>query len=286
MPALLSVLSSSNTSMQNARQQNSEPHQLRTSPSRDDHVEEHIKTGGSHDEEDACSTPYHNFSPSPQHRPVLGVRHSTHATSAENVRSATLLQASNPLHRELLPYKIHLCPVFWTCRSLKTLLCAPKSLTSQSSLPFFSLVRTSVLSSAQPKSSAQVPAASPGPSTETPQPSATEAAPPAHNAAPETEAPNKRPRVSYAGKLKSSFPNASTECFWRNKSHSGLTTHRKKLPTADRLQLVYVGSILRKPIREAKQNLMTWALTHALAQSLTSPSLAPPPASFSYAWGR
>ncbi|KAJ9053963.1 hypothetical protein DSO57_1019145 [Entomophthora muscae] len=75
--------------MQNARQQNSEPHQLRTSPSRDDHVEEHIKTGGLHDEEDACSTPYHNFSPSPQYRPVLGVRHSTHATSAGNVRSAT-----------------------------------------------------------------------------------------------------------------------------------------------------------------------------------------------------
>ncbi|KAJ9062449.1 hypothetical protein DSO57_1010472 [Entomophthora muscae] len=40
--------SSSNTLMQNARQENSEPHQLRTSPSRDDHVEEHIKTGGLH----------------------------------------------------------------------------------------------------------------------------------------------------------------------------------------------------------------------------------------------
>ncbi|KAJ9062450.1 hypothetical protein DSO57_1010473 [Entomophthora muscae] len=91
------------------------------------------------------------------------------------------------------------------------LLCVPKSLTSQSSLPFFSLVRTSVLSlpslSLPPRSLPQAP----GPSTETPQPSATEAAPPAHNAAPETEAPNKRPRVSYAEKLKSSFPNASTE---------------------------------------------------------------------------
>ncbi|KAJ9084504.1 hypothetical protein DSO57_1023713 [Entomophthora muscae] len=40
--------------MQNARQENSEPHQLRISPSVDDHVEEHIKTGGLHDEEDAC----------------------------------------------------------------------------------------------------------------------------------------------------------------------------------------------------------------------------------------
>ncbi|KAJ9076116.1 hypothetical protein DSO57_1029392 [Entomophthora muscae] len=33
----------------------------------------------------------------------------------------------------------------------------------------------------------------------------------------------------------------------------GLTTHCKKLPTSNRLQLVYVGGILRKPIREVKQ---------------------------------
>ncbi|KAJ9063823.1 hypothetical protein DSO57_1036840 [Entomophthora muscae] len=245
------------------------------------------KTGGSHDEEDACSTPYHNFSPSPQYRPVLGVRHSTHATSAENVRSATPPPASESFVPQASPVQDP---------SLSRILDMPQSenaalraqiadLTKQ--LTLFLSRENQRTKPAQPKSSAQVPAASPGPSTETPQPSATEAAPPVHNAAPETEAPNKRPRVSYAEKLKSSFPNASTEKLLSATSRTpGLTTHRKKLPTADRLQLVYVGSILRKPIREAKQNLMTWALTHALAQSLTSSSLAPPPVSFSCAWGR
>ncbi|KAJ9052499.1 hypothetical protein DSO57_1033485 [Entomophthora muscae] len=167
MPALLSVLLKlEHLDAENARQENSELHQLRTSPSVDDHVEEHIEDWADcMDEEDACGTPYHNFSPSPQYRPVLGVRHSMHATSAENVRSATLLQHRNPLYRELLLYKIHLCPVFWTCCSLKMLLCVPKLLTSQSSLPFFSLVRTSVLSlpslSLPPRSLPQAPVPAP-----------------------------------------------------------------------------------------------------------------------------
>ncbi|KAJ9083394.1 hypothetical protein DSO57_1035124 [Entomophthora muscae] len=67
------------------------------------------------DDEDACSTPYHNFSPSPQYRPVLGVCHSLHATSPENVRSATppssigiLCTASFSCTRSLLvPYFGH-----------------------------------------------------------------------------------------------------------------------------------------------------------------------------------
>ncbi|KAJ9068658.1 hypothetical protein DSO57_1026456 [Entomophthora muscae] len=209
------------------------------------------------DEEDACSTPYHNFSPSPQYRPGLGVRHSMHATSAENVRSATLLQHRNPLYRELLLYKIPLCPVFWTCRSLKMLLCVPKLLTSQSSLPFFSLVRTSVLSL---------------PSLSLPPRSLPQAPVPALRLLSLVQ--QRLPLLCTMLHLKPKLPtNAPVSPMPRNLSHpsltpqlsklrkatsalQGLTTHRKKLPTADRLQLVYVGGILRKPIREVKQNLM------------------------------
>ncbi|KAJ9080601.1 hypothetical protein DSO57_1023207 [Entomophthora muscae] len=54
--------------------------------------------------------------------------------------------------------------------------------------------------------------------------------PPAHNAAPETEVSQQTPPSSDA-----------------TSRTLGLTTHRKKLPTADRLQLVYVGSISPKP---------------------------------------
>ncbi|KAJ9076182.1 hypothetical protein DSO57_1028585 [Entomophthora muscae] len=243
---------------ENARQENSELHQLRTSPSVDDHVEEHIEDWADcMDEEDACGTPYHNFSPSPQYRPVLGVRHSMHATSAENVRSATPPPASESFVPRASPVQDpSLSRILDMLQSENAALRAQiADLTKQ--LTLFLSRENQRTKPAQPKSSAQVPAASPGPSTETPQPSATEAAPPVHNAAPETEAPNKRPRVSYAEKLKSSFPNASTEKLRKATSAlQGLTTHRKKLPTADRLQLVYVGGILRKPIREVKQNLM------------------------------
>ncbi|KAJ9079495.1 hypothetical protein DSO57_1034853 [Entomophthora muscae] len=246
-------LVSSNTLMQNARQQNSEPHQLRTSPSVTT-----MSKNISRRADRMTNTPYHNFSPSPQHRPVLGVRHSTHATSAENVRSATLLQASESFGPRASPVQDP---------SLSRILDMPQSENAALRAQIADLTKQLTLFLSR------VPAASPGPKHRDSQPSATEAAPPAHNAAPETEAPNKRPRVSYADKLKSSFPNAQPSSFWRNKSHSRPHHSSQETPYRRPPPACLCWRILRKPIREAKQNLMTWALTHALAQSLTSSSL-------------
>ncbi|KAJ9048686.1 hypothetical protein DSO57_1032369 [Entomophthora muscae] len=58
-----------------ARQENSELHQLRTSSSLKTMSRTCQDWAECMNDEDACSTPYHNFSPSPQYRPVLGVRH-------------------------------------------------------------------------------------------------------------------------------------------------------------------------------------------------------------------
>ncbi|KAJ9085586.1 hypothetical protein DSO57_1012384 [Entomophthora muscae] len=78
-----------------ARQENSELHQLCTSSSLKDQFEEHVEYWAEcMDDGDACGTPYYNFSSSPQYCPVLGVRHSMHATSPENVRPATPPPAS------------------------------------------------------------------------------------------------------------------------------------------------------------------------------------------------
>ncbi|KAJ9085578.1 hypothetical protein DSO57_1012376 [Entomophthora muscae] len=195
-----------------ARQENSELHQLCTSSSLEDHVEEHVKDWAEcMDDEDACSTPYHNFSPSPQYRPVLGVRHSMHATSPENIRSGTPPPALESFVPRASPVQDpSLSRILDMLQSENAALRAQIADLTKQLTPFLSRENQRT-KPAQPKLLAQAPAASPGPSTETLQPSAPEAVPPVHNAASETEAPNKRPRVSYAEKLKLSFPNASTE---------------------------------------------------------------------------
>ncbi|KAJ9063581.1 hypothetical protein DSO57_1039413 [Entomophthora muscae] len=210
---LLSVLLKLNTVLQRLLAKRTlSSHQLRTSSSVEDHVKEHVKDWAEcMDDEDACGTPYHNFSPSPQYRPVLGVRHSMHATSPENVRSATPPPALESFVLRASPVQDpSLSRILDMLQSENAALRAQiADLTKQ--LTLFLSRENQRTKPAQPKLSAQAPAASPGPSTETLQPSAPEAVPPVHNAASETGAPNKRPRVSYAEKLKLSFPNASTE---------------------------------------------------------------------------
>ncbi|KAJ9080602.1 hypothetical protein DSO57_1023208, partial [Entomophthora muscae] len=82
-------LVSSNTLMQNARQQNSEPHQLRTSPSATTMSKNISRLADCMMKKMPVQTPYHNFSPSPQYRPVLGDATQHTLPLAENVRSAT-----------------------------------------------------------------------------------------------------------------------------------------------------------------------------------------------------
>ncbi|KAJ9048688.1 hypothetical protein DSO57_1032371 [Entomophthora muscae] len=104
-----------------------------------------------------------------------------------------------------------------------------------------------------------------------------------HNAASKTEAPNKRPRVSYAEKLKSSFPNASTEKLLSATSRTPRSHHPSQeaslLPTASSLSMLAASCVSQSA--KLSKTSWTWALTHAPAQSLTSPSSTPLPVSFS-----
>ncbi|KAJ9062887.1 hypothetical protein DSO57_1006010 [Entomophthora muscae] len=270
-----------------ARQENSELHQLCTSSSLEDQFEEHVEDWAEcMNDEDACGTPYHNFSPSPQYRPVLGVRHSMHATSPENVRPATPPPASESFVPRASPVQDpSLSRILDMLQSENAALRAQiADLTKQ--LTLFLSRENQRTKPAQPKLSAQAPAASPVSSTETPQPSAPEAVPPVHNAAPETGAPNKRPRVSYAKNLSHPSLMPHLRSFGRQQMHSKVSppiSRSSLLLTASSLSML-VASCVSQSVRLSKIS-WTWALTHAPAQLPTSPSLVPLPVSFSWHLG-
>ncbi|KAJ9059042.1 hypothetical protein DSO57_1006520 [Entomophthora muscae] len=75
--------------------------------------------------------------------------------------------------------------------------------------------------------------------------------------APRATTPKKCSRSTYAEITQRANPNATPEVLKKRTSAiKDLTSQAPKLPTADRLQLVYVGGIIHKPICEVKQNLM------------------------------
>ncbi|KAJ9056975.1 hypothetical protein DSO57_1026922 [Entomophthora muscae] len=174
-------------------------------------------------EEEDCGTPYHNFLPAPEYHPLLGVHHSMHATSAKKICATT-----PPLAPE--SFVLQASPAFVTSLPKHPLLPRPlktvtKCLLNQLLLPrlLFLVVRKTLMLLHL-----------------------------VHQAPALLQASQ-----SYSEAVKKANPDAAKEQI-RKKSSAihALTSHTKKVPTADCLQLVYIDGILFKPICKIKRNLI------------------------------
>ncbi|KAJ9053103.1 hypothetical protein DSO57_1027541 [Entomophthora muscae] len=196
-------------------------------------------------EEEDCGTSYHNFLPAPEYHPLLGVRHSMHTMSAKIICAATPPPASESFALKASP----------SCDPtvIKNALCAQiADLTKQ--LTLFISCKNSCEKLAQvssptqaPKNSCNVPA-QPAPSTQAPvsggeknpdaPPSSASSASPLMGTAP----PKAKAKPNEA--VKKANPDAAKEQIRKKSSviHA-LTSHAKKVPTADCLQLVYVDEL-------------------------------------------
>lgn len=208
-------------------------------------------------ETEECGTPYHNFSPAPEYRPVLGVRHSMHATAAERIRVATPPPASESFVPRASPVQDPGLSHILEQMQLENAALRAQIADLTKQLALFLSRENNRNKPAKPTKPAQPSTADAGREPEIPQSSAPRDAPPVHTDAPRAAAPPKRPRFTYSEAARRVNPNASEEQIKKKSSAlQNLTSKAKKLPTADRLQLVYVGGILRKPIREVKRNLV------------------------------